>query len=167
MDFLTHFNILSEQVFDVCKFKVSKPQKEDESSEYHAHTFKVNNKSVHYRHAKITPTKVGQFATFWKRAPSKVIAPYDSSDDIDLLIVTVKAKNHLGQFVFPKSVLIKHGVISVNGKGGKRALRVYPPWDETESKQASKTQSWQLNYFCEIPKNELIDVQKFKSLYEC
>lgn len=165
MDFSTIFSILREQVFEVCKFKVSEPQKEDESSEYHAHTFKINNKSVHYRHAKITPTKVGQFVTFWKRPPNKIIQPYDSSDDIDLLIVTVKEKNRFGQFVFPKSALIKQGVISVNEKGGKRAIRVYPPWDKTESKQASKTQSWQLNFFAEIPKNKSIDVQKFKLFY--
>lgn len=167
MDFSATFTILREQVFEICKFKVSKLQKEDESSEYHAHTFKLNNKSVHYRHAKITPTKVGQFVTFWKRPPTKSIQPYDSSDDIDLLIVIVKEKNNFGQFVFPKAVLIKQGVISVNGKGGKRALRVYPPWDKTESKQASKTQTWQLEFFAEIPKNKSINVQKSKLLYEC
>lgn len=166
MDFSAAFNILREQVFEVCKFKVSEPQKEDESSDYHAHTFKINNKSVHYRHAKITPTKVGQFVTFWKRPPTKAIQPYDSSDDIDLLIVAVNEKNHFGQFVFPKAALIKHGVISVNGKGGKRAVRVYPPWDKTESMQARKTQAWQLNFFAEIPKTKSIDVQKFKLLYE-
>ncbi len=167
MDFSATFNILRKQVFEVCKFKVSKLQKEDESSEYCAHTFKLNKKSVHYRHAKITPTKVGQFVTFWKRPSAKSIQPYDSSDDIDLLIVIVKEKNNFGQFVFPKAALIKQGVISVNGKGGKRALRVYPPWDKAESKQAGKTQTWQLEFFAEIPKNKSINVQKSKLLYEC
>ncbi len=167
MDFSATFTILREQVFEVCKLKVSQLQKEDESAEYHAHTFKLNNKSVYYRHAKITPTKVGQFVTFWKRPPTKVIQPYDSSDDVDLLIVTVAAKNHFGQFVFSKAALIKQGVIAVNGKGGKRALRVYPPWDKTESKQACKTQTWQLEFFAEIPENKSINVQKTKLLYEC
>lgn len=165
MDFLDIFNILSHQIFEVCGFKYSQPKPEAESSEYQAYNFKVNNKTVQYRHAKITPTKVGQFVTIWKREGKKAIQPYDISDNIDLFVVTVKTKNHLGQFVFPKAVLLKQGVFSVNSKGGKRAIRVYPPWDKTESKQAQKNQNWQLEFFAEIPKNKLIDIQKFKSLY--
>jgi hypothetical protein len=53
----------------------------------------------------------------------------------------------------------------MNCKGGKRAIRVYPPWDKAESRQAEKTQKWQLEYFVEIPKNRSIDVEKFRSLY--
>lgn len=71
----------------------------------------------------------------------------------------------VGQFVIPKSALIKHGIISVKGKGGKRALRVYPSWNVTESKQALKTQAWQLDFFAEIPKSKTIDIERFKLLY--
>ena len=165
MDFFDHFKILSEQIFEVCGLQWSQVEVEAESSEYQAGRFKINNKTVLYRHAKITPTKNGQFVTLWKRIGKKPIQPYDSSDHIDLFVVTVKTKNNYGQFIFPKLVLIKQGVFSTNGKGGKRALRVYPPWDKTESKQAEKTQNWQLDFFVEIPKNKSIDVKKMRSLY--
>lgn len=165
MDLLENFKIFNEQVFEVCGLKCSQPIPEIESSEYQACSFKINNKTVQYRHAKITPTKNGQFVTLWKRIGKRPIQPYDSSDNIDLFVVTVKTKNHFGQFIFPKSALIKQGVFSMNCKGGKRAIRVYPPWDKAESRQAEKTQKWQLEYFVEIPKNRSIDVEKFRSLY--
>lgn len=165
MDFLIDFNFLRTQIFEICGFKYSEPVAEGESSEYHACRFRVNNKNVKYRQAKITPTKNGQFVTIWKRVGKKPIQPFDSSDQIDLLVINVKTKSRFGQFVFPKTTLLKQGVFSVNGKGGKRALRVYPPWVKAESKQAEKTQIWQLQFFAEIPKNEPIDVQKFKDLY--
>ncbi len=165
MSSLDNFNILSKQVFEVCGLKCSQLEQEAESSDYQAYSVRVNDKSVRYRHAKITPTKVGQFVTIWKRVGKNPIQPYDSSDDIDLFIVTVKNEDHYGCFVFPKSTLVKYGVFSVNGKGGKRAIRVYPPWDIVESKLAEKTQSWQSAYFAEIPSDKVIDIQKFKSLY--
>jgi len=163
--FSSNFKFLREQIFDVCEFKYTPPVGEDESSQYQACSFKVNNKTVRYRHAKITPTKNGQFVTVWKRIGKNPIQPFDSTDNIDLIVVSVKTKKHNGQFVFPKSVLIQQNVFSVNGKGGKRAIRVYPPWDKPESKQAEKTQNWQLEFFAEIQKDDSIDIQKFKKLY--
>ncbi|WP_213105748.1 MepB family protein [Candidatus Protochlamydia amoebophila] len=51
--------------------------------------------------------------------------PYDFNDSFDSLVVSVRAENHLGQFVFPKTVLCEKGVVSCNEKEGKRAIRVY------------------------------------------
>ncbi|MFQ6421766.1 MULTISPECIES: MepB family protein [unclassified Bacillus (in: firmicutes)] len=48
---------------------------------------------------------------------------------------------------------------------GKRAIRVYPPWDKTTSRQAQKTQAWQLEYFLEIPVNRPIDCVRAQMLY--
>jgi hypothetical protein len=165
MDFFDTFKNLTKYVFEVCGFKCSHQELDTESSEYHACTFKINNRIVHYRHAKITPTKNGQFVTLWKRIGKNPIQPYESSDNFDLFVVTVKTASHFGQFIFPKSALVKQGVLSVNGKGGKRAIRIYPPWDKAASKQAKKSQNWQLDYFVEIPPNKSIDVEKFKLLY--
>ncbi len=104
---------------------------------------------VIFRSAKITPTKNGQFVTFWKRSAEGPIAPYDVRDQFDLLVVNVNHALQAGQFVFPKQVLLDQGVLSSSTQAGKRALRVYPPWDIPESKQAEKTQKWQLIYFFE------------------
>ncbi len=118
-----------------------------------------------FRQAKITPTKIGQFVTLWKRNSIKnVIEPFEVSDDIDLFVINVKTENRFGQFVFPKSILIEKGIITVK-KEGKRAIRVYPKWDLTENKQAIKTQKWQLDYFLDIPINRNLDINKAEFLY--
>ena len=61
-------------------------------------------------------------------------------------------------FVFPKSVLIAKEIVS-DKKEGKRAIRIYSPWDITMSKQAQKTQKWQLDYFLEIQENNSLNIE--------
>ena len=118
-----------------------------------------------YRRAKITPTKTGQFVTLWKRTKNGPIQPFDSNDEIDLVVIDTPSANRLGQFVFPKGVLLEKGVLSNDRKEGKRGFRVYPPWDIATSKQAQKTQSWQLKYFLSYSNDEPIDINRAKSLY--
>ncbi|WP_435880367.1 MepB family protein [Streptomyces nondiastaticus] len=48
----------------------------------------------------------------------------------------------VGQFVFPIDALRRHGVASVDGSGGKRAFRVYPPWVTTTNRQAGRSDGW-------------------------
>lgn len=145
-----------ELIYDVCNLECTQPQPEAESKEYNACRFEINNKSICYRIAKTTPTKNGQFVTLWKRNSSGIIEPFDSSDAIDFVVVSVRKENHFGQFIFPKSVLLDKGIFSTSNKEGKRATRVYPPWDITTSKQAQKTQQWQLDYFLEISNKETV-----------
>lgn len=45
------------------------------------------------------------------------------------------------------SVLVDKGIITGKNKEGKRGIRVYPPWDKPNNKQAIKNQSWQIRYF--------------------
>lgn len=124
------------------------PSREAESSEYGAARFSLDGRSIVFRVAKTTPTKVGQFVTLWKRpAPDSVIAPLDIEDGIDVVVVSVCSESQRGQFVFDRTILLAKGVMAVNGKGGKRAFRVYPPWVKTVAAQAVKTQQWQLRYF--------------------
>jgi hypothetical protein len=137
-------------IYDPGNFDYSRPVTEKESAEYGACTFKVNNLSVKFRVANITPKKVGQFVTIWKRTGNGPIEPFDIADDLDLVIISVRKNEDLGQFVFPKSVLNQKGIISGNNKPGKRGIRVYAPWDKPTSRQAAKTQEWQLDYFMEI-----------------
>ena len=156
---------LKQLLFDKCGFVLQNPFMEKESVDYNAHQFQLDNLNVVFRTAKITPTKIGQFVTLWKRIGSGPIQPFDFSDSVDLFVVNVKTDNRLGQFVFPKAVLLKQGVLTSELKEGKRAIRVYPPWDVTCSKQAQKTQQWQLEYFLNLPYDGLVDVSRAQSLY--
>lgn len=158
-------DVIRKEIFEANGFEYSQASLEAESAEYSACSFTLEGRLIKYRLAKITPTKNGQFVTIWKRSFNGPIQPYDSSDEIDFVLIAVKKEGHFGLFLFPKEALIKHGVFSVNHKGGKRAIRVYPSWDKVTSKQAEKTQRWQLDFFLDISKNKSIDSTKFKSLF--
>lgn len=135
------------KIYQKCGFKCSSPKAEVESAEYEASTFRLDNYSVKYRLAKITPTKVGQFVTLWKRNSQGITTPHDLADPFDYYVIGAKSLHEEGQFIFPKAVLAQKAILSVNLKGGKRGFRLYPSWDKALSKQAVTTQNWQLNYF--------------------
>ena len=141
---------IETEIYKKCALAISEFKIEIESKEYYASQFKLNGFSIISRNSKITPTKTGQFVTFWKRNPNGPIEPFSETDLIDFYIVNVRTDNNFGQFVFPKSVLIEKGIISTDRKEGKRAFRVYASWDIAKNKQAERTQKWQLNYFFEI-----------------
>ena len=101
-----------------------------------------------FRTAKITPTKTGQFVTLWKRPTNKSpIQPFDEDDEFDQVIILLKHADQMGYFIFDKKILAEKDIISTAGIGGKRAIRVYPPWDMADNKQAINTQKWQTQYF--------------------
>lgn len=156
---------IKKLIYEPMNFILTEAQAEKESAEYAAMHFQLNNLQVRFRVAKITPTKIGQFVTLWKRSQAGPIQPFDDSDAIDLVVICTRYNQHFGQFIFPKAALIKHDIFSVQNKGGKRAIRVYPPWDKTESRQAQKTQSWQLDYFLDMSSDENIDYDRAKRLY--
>ena len=151
-----------KKVYDCFYFECSQPQQESESTDYSAYRFYLNEKHICYREAKITPTKIGQFVTLWKRTRQGTIQPFDVSDAIDFVFISVRKDNLLGQFIFPQAALLEKAVFSTEFKEGKRAIRVYPPWDETTNKQAQKTQQWQLKYFYEITPD--LDLNSFEKL---
>ncbi|APA00390.1 MepB family protein [Flavobacterium commune] len=141
----------NELVFNKLGLEIKSISLEKESADYNPCQLLLNEKKALFRTAKITPTKTGQFVTLWKRIPKGPIAPFAIEDNFDLVIINTETENHFGQFVFPKSILIEKGIFSTALKEGKRAIRVYPPWDKTTSKQAQQTQQWQLKYFMVIP----------------
>lgn len=121
-----------------------RPVPEAESADYGACRAELDGKRLVLRVAKTTPTKTGQFVTVWKRPhPDAEIAPLDDTDLVDVVIIAVSDGAQQGFFIFPRSVLIERGLMSRSGAGGKRALRVYPPWCVPESGQALRTQRWQ------------------------
>ncbi len=158
-----NLNQIKTEVYDKCSLEISDFKIESESKEYYACRFRLNRLNILSRNAKITPKKVGQFVTFWKRNGIGPIEPFNEKDNIDFYIINVKTENEFGQFVFPKSLLIKKGIISIENKEGKRGFRVYPKWDIAKNKQAERTQKWQLNYFYEI--NSSTDLKEVVKLY--
>lgn len=155
---------IQAQVYEPIDFEISDFIIETESKEYDACRFVLNDLRILSRSAKITPKKGGQFVTFWKRYGDGPIEPFHETDPFDFYVVNIRADNKLGQFVFPKAVLINKGIVSTDKKEGKRAFRVYPPWDQTNSKQAERTQKWQLDYFYELSKS--IDFDRVKLLHQ-
>lgn len=91
-------------IYSPFEFQCSQPIMEKESIEYGAYTFELNGSFIRFRVSKITPTKIGQFVTLWKRIGNGPIQPYDVSDSVDFFIVSVRNDNHFGQFIFPKSI---------------------------------------------------------------
>lgn len=146
-------------------FICSSVEIESEGSAYGACVFKLNNLNIRFRVAKITPTKTGQFVTLWKRMGAGPIQPYDALDQVDFFVISVRNKNNFGQFIFPKSILVKKNIFSKNGKGGKRGIRIYPSWDKDLNSQAQKTQAWQLDYFLNMSINHSIDYVRASFLY--
>lgn len=160
------FDEVQQRVYDPLGFQCSQRSMEPESSEYGACSFELNHLPVQFRVAKITPTKTGQFVTLWKRSEKGPIQPYDRADSVEFFIINTRKEDHFGQFILPKDVLCQQHVCSIHHVGGKRAIRVYPPWDKTTNRQAQKTQAWQLKYFLDIPKHAEIDIARATLLYQ-
>lgn len=150
--------LLNKLNLAICNIEIEK-----ESKEYGAFTFEINDLKVLYREAKITPTKIGQFVTIWKRNSEGITEPFNVEDDIDLVIINCRFNKNWGQFIFPKSVLGDKEIFTKNNIKGKRGIRVYPQWDIAENKQATQTQAWQLDYFLEM--KFIFDVSKAEKLY--
>ncbi|MFD4356626.1 MepB family protein [Nocardia sp. NPDC058518] len=143
------------------------PTRETESAEYGACRFEVEGRSIAFRVAKTTPTKVGQFVTIWKRPdPASEIAPLDSTDDVSSVIIAAFDRDHRGLFIFNRSELIRRGVMSVAGDGGKRAIRVYAPWVHPDSKQAIQTKRWQSARFVQLQPQESVDADRLLDLIQ-
>lgn len=139
------------EIFKVSEDEILDIAQDSESKEYCALDIKLKNQNIKFRIAKVTPTKIGHFVTFWKR-PEKEgpIMPYDISDSFDLLVVNVIKDGKLGYFAFPKDALEKHNIIASGKRSGKRAMRIYAPWDKADNPQAQRSQKWQVKYFTSI-----------------
>lgn len=159
----TTLNQINTEVYSKCSLEISNFKLALESKEYYACQFELNGKTILSRNAKITPKKIGQFVTFWKRNNNGIIEPFNEIDSFDFYVVHARNEDRLGQFVFPKSILIKKGILSTKLNEGKRAFRVYPLWDVAKNKQAIQSQTWQLKYFYEV--NASTHFKKVSELY--
>ena len=145
----------------------TKALREPESSEYGACRFGLNDYGIAFRVAKTTPTKLGQFVTIWKRpTPKDEIAPIDATDNVDFVIVFVSSEIHRGQFIFDQKILLEKRIMSQGDKEGKRAFRIYPPWTILLSKEALKTQEWQLPYFLPLGQDWASNFEEVRKLFK-
>lgn len=150
--------------YDSSSLLISDLEIDSESKAYKGCQFKLNGRNIVCRNGKITPRKTGQFVAFWKRNKSGATAPFSESDKIDFYIINVTKGKRIGQFLFPKSILLEKGIMATSQKDGKRGFRVYPIWDAVDNKQAKNTQQWQLNHFVEFGDPE--SIKTVKELFE-
>lgn len=164
MTIYKELNEINTKFYSKCSFAISNFITDKESEAYNGCSFQLNELNIISRKAKITPKKVGQFVTFWKRNANGITEPFNESDNFDFYVINVCLGNQLGQFVFPKSVLIAKGIVSKAIKEGKRGFRVYPSWDIATNAQAMKTQKWQLDYFWIL--HDHLDLNKVGAFYK-
>lgn len=158
---------VNEKLYVPAGWNLEAVSPESQNAEYGAGVFRLRGAanttvSVRFRAAKTTPTKIGQFVVFWEKDAANQNQAFAYEKAPDLLVVHVfhPITGESGQFIFPKDVLLKHGVWSTDKAKGKMAMRVYPDWDEPASKQAIATQKWQRPYFAKV--DLLNDAQPFE-----
>lgn len=114
---------------------------------YEGLCFDILNISYRSRLAKKTAKKAGYFTVFWEKDKEGKNSPYHFESSPDQLIIVVLDSDRKGKFVFPRDVLLEHGILADDLNKGKMALRVYPDWESDLNATAQKTQSWQIDYF--------------------
>lgn len=141
------------------------PFREQESADYGAAALELEHQKVLFRVAHTTPTKIGQFVTLWKRHNEGTeIQPIDLADPIDYVFIAVFDTSNKGVFIFNKKILAQKDIISTNGKGGKRAMRVYAPWTKPLAKQAVQSQKWQIQHFLSMNSENETDLNLFHKI---
>ncbi|SNZ05251.1 hypothetical protein SAMN05421503_0899 [Terribacillus aidingensis] len=136
---------------------------ETQNEEYEGATFSIGHLAFRSRRAKLTPDKKGYFVVFWEKNANNQNQPFCYKESPEKVVVTIMDCHLKGQFIFPKAILYKKGVLRDEHNKGKMAIRVYPEWEADLNKNASKTQQWQSAYFVDLTKE--INKKKIEDLY--
>jgi hypothetical protein len=149
---------IQSSVFTKLGLPISHLHADLECEEYLGYNFQLNQFFIKFRKAKITPKKIGQFVTLWKRNPeSRQTEPFEIADHFDFYIILAALNDKSGFFFFPKNILAQKQILTTSSKEGKRGFRVYPDWDIPENKQAEKTKEWQKKFFINFSDDSYID----------
>ncbi|MEQ3592149.1 MepB family protein [Bacillus albus] len=140
-------------------------KEEQQNAEYAGCLFYLNYKSIRFRISKITPNKIGQFVSFWEKDDNMQNQAFSYDAAPDLLVITCIDDNKLGQFIFPKEIILKEKILKTQSQKGKMAMRIYPLWDTPVSNQAKKSQMWQLQYFVDLSDPNNLPIDKLLNLY--
>ena len=155
---------LQTSVFSKLQLIISQLEPDPECEKYLGHNFQINQINIKFRKAKITPKKVGQFVTLWKRNPeSKQTEPFNQEDSFDFYIIACDFAEKSGLFIFPKNILSHKHILTTSSNEGKRGFRVYPDWDSPVNKQATKTQNWQKEFFINFSDENYL--KKFTTIF--
>ncbi|WP_109699136.1 MepB family protein [Chitinophaga deserti] len=156
---------IERTVFAPCGLAITDIVKDAESEEYHGYDLQCNNNiRIKFRLAKLTPKKVGNFVALWKRSSAGVTEPFEHDDPFDYYLVAVQSENTYGLFFFPKYVLAKNGILTHEGKEGKRGFRLYPDWVKAPNRQAEKTQLWQSPFFIPLEEGDSNAAEKLRHI---
>lgn len=155
--------ILQQAVFKPLGLSLNALEGDQEAEEYSGYNFRLNAMAVKYRKAKITPKKVGQFVTLWKRGADGQTQPFQLDDPFDCYIIAVRQDDQLGVFIFPKAVLAEKQILSSAQKEGKRGFRLYPAWDTPTNRQALTSQKWQCEYFYDLTNSKELPMEKISA----
>lgn len=162
LEFISRYLLLPNEIF------IDSYYEDALNQNYNAATFKLRGSICVFRVAKLTPNKLGNFVALWKRPVESnihlgVTVPYAVSD-FDFCLIAVEKENFSGVFIFPNSILKIKGIVSSSNDLGKRGFRLYPKWDTLTSKQAIKSQNWQLDYFIDFTDVNKINLEKFQKI---
>ena len=155
---------LDDLIFKPLHLNISEIIQDQECEEYYGFNFKINDIKIKFRKSKLTPKKVGQFVTFWKRDQDKKTIPFGINDDFDFYLILIEENDNAGCFIFPKFTLEKEDLISSQLKTGKRGFRIYANWHLPNNKQAEKTKLWQTQYFIDFSDKETSITEKFETI---
>jgi hypothetical protein len=97
--------------------KIYNYQKHTEAKAYNGCSYESEGIKIIERTAKITPKKIGQFVTCWKRNIDGITYPFKETARIDFFIIKVIDGERSGEFK-----LVKHGILSTEKKKGKGGL---------------------------------------------
>ncbi|WP_142308993.1 MepB family protein [Bacillus nitratireducens] len=164
-DFSNIVKKLDKMIYKPNNLFITNQKEEKQNSEYAGGIFQLNNRSIRFRVSKITPNKIGQFVSFWEKDASMRNQAFSYDSAPNLLVITCIADNKLGQFIFPKEILLKEKILKTQNQKGKMAMRVYPIWDKPVSNQAKKSQQWQLQYFVDLSDSKNVAIHKLLNLY--
>lgn len=154
---------IEQLIFRTSKFRIVNLTQDNECREYFGFNFQLGSQQIKFRKAKLTPKKIGQFVTLWKRNLKGQTVPYNLDDGFEFYIILTEFAHKSGFFIFPKEVLARMGILTSSHGDGKRGFRVYPEWDVPNTRQGTRTKEWQGEYFIEI-NDEENTIEKLQSI---
>ena len=155
--------LIADTLSSFDKVIIKKEHEETQNSEYEGLIVTINGQSYRSRLTKLTPKKVGYFVAFWEKGPNNQNQAFDMTNTPDKLIISIIDGDLKGRFVFPKSILIKQGILRREHAKGKMAIRVYPTWLDQLNATARQTQQWQGAYFVDLSSE--VDHKRVAQLY--